>query len=51
MQVDAGSTEKVTLISRDEQNILVVTYAELKHCLDSSFSDIMQASQHAQRMQ
>lgn len=31
-------------MSRDEQSILVVSYAELKHCLDQSFEEILNAS-------
>lgn len=27
-------------MSRDEQSILVVTYAELKHCLEQAFSEL-----------
>lgn len=27
-------------MSRDEQSILVVSYAELKHCLEQSFDEI-----------
>ena len=46
-QLDAGSQEKVLLMSRDEQNILVTSYAELKTCLDSSFNDIVQSTQVA----
>lgn len=28
-------------MSRDEQSVLVVTYAELKHCLDQAFNELM----------
>lgn len=27
-------------MSRDEQSILIVTYEELKHCLDQAFSEL-----------
>lgn len=27
-------------MSRDENTILVVTYAELKHCLEQAFSEL-----------
>ena len=30
---------KVCLMSRDEQNVLVVSYGELKHCLEQSFAE------------
>ncbi|KAG4079909.1 hypothetical protein HA402_015040 [Bradysia odoriphaga] len=39
-KLDAGTTEKVNLMSRDEQSVLVVTYAELKHCLEQSFAEL-----------
>lgn len=44
-KLDAGTHEKVCLMSRDEQSVLVVTYAELKACLDQSFAEIV-ASTH-----
>lgn len=31
---------QVQLVSRDEQSILIVTYAELKHCLEQAFSEL-----------
>uniref|UniRef100_A0A069DZG7 PAN2-PAN3 deadenylation complex subunit PAN3 n=1 Tax=Panstrongylus megistus TaxID=65343 RepID=A0A069DZG7_9HEMI len=40
-KLDAGTNEKVCLMSRDEQSVLVVTYAELKHCLEQSFAEIV----------
>lgn len=43
-KLDAGVPEKVCLMSRDEQSILVVSYAELKHCLEQSFDEILSAS-------
>lgn len=42
--LDGGTEERVELISRDEQSVLVVTYAELKHCLESAFEEIMNLS-------
>lgn len=27
-------------MSRDEQSILIVTYAELKHCLEQAFAEL-----------
>lgn len=35
---------QVQLMSRDEQSVLLVTYAELKHCLDQSFAELTVAS-------
>ncbi|XP_039286752.1 PAN2-PAN3 deadenylation complex subunit PAN3 isoform X2 [Nilaparvata lugens] len=40
-KLDSGSQEKICLMSRDEQCILVVTYEELKHCLEQSFDEIV----------
>lgn len=31
-------------MSRDEQSMLVVSYAELKHCLEQSFHEILNAA-------
>ena len=41
---DTGVSDKVCLMSRDEQNVLVVSYAELKQCLVQSYSECIQAS-------
>lgn len=46
-KLDAGVPEKVCLMSRDEQSILVVSYAELKHCLEQSFDEIVAATEHS----
>ncbi|GBM63371.1 PAN2-PAN3 deadenylation complex subunit pan3 [Araneus ventricosus] len=43
-KLDAGSSEKVCLMARDEQNVLVVSYAELKECFESSFNEILNAA-------
>uniref|UniRef100_A0A1L8DXV8 PAN2-PAN3 deadenylation complex subunit PAN3 n=1 Tax=Nyssomyia neivai TaxID=330878 RepID=A0A1L8DXV8_9DIPT len=40
-KLDAGTMERVQLMSRDEQSVLVVTYAELKHCLEQAFSELV----------
>lgn len=37
----------MALHSRDEQSALVVSYADLRNCLESAFSDILQAA-HAE---
>ena len=44
-RLDAGVPERICLMSRDEQNVLVVSYEELKHCLEQSFAECA----HAQR--
>jgi len=38
-KLDAGVGEKVCLMSRDEQNVLVVNYSELRQCLEQSFAE------------
>lgn len=43
-KLDAGSPEKVCLVSRDEQSVLVVSYRDLKTCFESAFSEILSAS-------
>lgn len=43
-KLDAGVPEKVCLMSRDEQSILVVSYSELKRCLDLSFEEVTNAT-------
>ncbi|XP_041986902.1 PAN2-PAN3 deadenylation complex subunit PAN3 isoform X2 [Aricia agestis] len=43
-QLDGGSNAKVELMSRDEQSVLVVSYAELKHCLEQAFDEVMAAA-------
>ncbi|PGH28290.1 PAB-dependent poly(A)-specific ribonuclease subunit PAN3 [Polytolypa hystricis UAMH7299] len=40
-KLDAGSEEKVTLISRDEQNCFVVSYKELKKAIESAFQALL----------
>lgn len=40
-KLDAGTDERVTLISRDEQTVFVVSYKELKKALESAFQDLM----------
>lgn len=43
-KLDCGAQEKVQLVSRDEQSVLVVTYNELKNCLDRAFQELLDAS-------
>lgn len=40
-KLDAGSDERITLVSRDEQSCFVVSYKELKKALESSFQALM----------
>lgn len=39
-KLDAGTEEKVTLISRDEQTCFIVSYRELKKGVESAFQDL-----------
>ncbi|KAK9367572.1 hypothetical protein V1509DRAFT_626349 [Lipomyces kononenkoae] len=39
-KLDAGVDEKIMLVSRDEQSCLVVSYKELKNCVDAVFRDL-----------
>ena len=41
---DAGVADKICLMSRDEQNVLVVAYSELKHCLEQSYAECVQTA-------
>lgn len=42
-KLDAGTDEKIALISRDEQNVLIVSYREVKRALESAFQDLVRA--------
>ncbi|TIA94308.1 hypothetical protein E3P81_00253 [Wallemia ichthyophaga] len=39
-KLDAGVDESLMLISRDEQSCLVVSYKEVKQCIESAFGDL-----------
>lgn len=43
-QLDAGVPEKVLLLSRDEQNMMVCSYADLKACAERSFDQVQAAA-------
>jgi PAB-dependent poly(A)-specific ribonuclease subunit 3 len=36
--------KQICLVSRDEQSVLIVSYAELRHCMETSFNELVQAS-------
>ena len=44
-QLDAGVQENVLLHSRDEQSVLVVSYADLKSCLETTFTELLSSAQ------
>lgn len=37
VQLDAGTDERIMLVSRDEQSVLVVSYKEIKACVEAAF--------------
>jgi len=39
-KLDVGIEEKIMLMSRDEQSCLIVSYKELKHCIEQAFQDL-----------
>ncbi|TKA54829.1 hypothetical protein B0A53_02638 [Rhodotorula sp. CCFEE 5036] len=39
-KLDAGIDEKIMLVSRDEQSCLIVSYREIKNCIESAFADL-----------
>ncbi|XP_065668599.1 PAN2-PAN3 deadenylation complex subunit pan3 isoform X2 [Hydra vulgaris] len=41
-KLDSGSSERICLSSRDEQSILVVSYHDIKACLETAFSELTQ---------
>ncbi|CAB3992243.1 PAB-dependent poly(A)-specific ribonuclease subunit PAN3-like [Paramuricea clavata] len=43
-KLDSGSPEKICLISRDEQSVLVVSYRDLKECFDGAFKELTSSS-------
>lgn len=46
-KLDAGSDERLTLVSRDEQSCFVVSYRELKKAIESAFQEL---SSHSRRL-
>jgi len=43
-KLDIGSQEKIVLMRRDEQSMLVVSYKDLKRCVESAFNELMDPS-------
>jgi len=48
-KLDAGVPEKVLLMSRDEQSMLVVSYNDVKRCMEGSYMDLKQAARGARQ--
>jgi PAB-dependent poly(A)-specific ribonuclease subunit 3 len=44
-KLDAGTDEKIALVSRDEHNVLIVTYREVKRGLEGAFQEVVKAGQ------
>jgi len=43
-KLDVGTDERIMLVARDEQNCLVVSYKEIKACIDGAFTDLARAT-------
>ncbi|XP_015509481.2 PAN2-PAN3 deadenylation complex subunit PAN3 isoform X1 [Neodiprion lecontei] len=43
-KLDSGSHDKICLMSRDEQSVLVVSYAELRQCLEMSYAEVVHSA-------
>lgn len=43
-KLDAGIDEKIMLVSRDEQSCLIVSYREIKNCIESAFADLSRST-------
>ena len=41
VQFDTGSNDKICLVSPDGQNIMIVSYAQLKKCFEKVFNEII----------
>lgn len=39
-KLDAGVDEQIVLVSRDEQSCLIVSYREIRTCLENSFREL-----------
>jgi len=39
-KLDAGVDERIMLVSRDENSCLVVSYKEIKQCMEQAFSEL-----------
>lgn len=42
-KLDAGTDERIMLVSRDEQSVLVVSYKDVKACIASAFTELSQS--------
>ena len=42
--LDAGTTQKISVVGRDEQDVMIVTYKELKKQVELAFNDLTKSS-------
>ena len=40
-KLDAGTEERVMLVSRDEQSVLVVSYRDVRRCVEAAFACVL----------
>ncbi|CAG8797074.1 37242_t:CDS:2, partial [Gigaspora margarita] len=40
-KLDTDVDERIMLMSRDKQSCLIVSYKEIKNCIDSAFRDLL----------
>ena len=50
-KLDAGSQERICLYSREGETVLIVSFAELRHCLEVAFSEVLNSSTTASSTQ
>lgn len=43
-KLDVGVHEKIVLMSRDEQSILITSYKDLKRCVQEAYTDLKKSS-------
>ncbi len=46
-KLDAGEDESIILTSRDSQNLLIVTFADVKRCLEEEFTELVSVDKGA----
>ncbi len=46
-KLDAGEEESIILTSRDHRNLLIVTFADVKRCLEEAFTELVSVDQGA----
>ncbi len=46
-KLDAGVPEKLLMMSRDEKSMLVVSYADIKKCVEAAYNELRTASMAA----